>query len=245
MKRSMPFWIVGLALTSGLALWLFLRSSPESDALRLRTLATRALAEALVKQQAGRRVLVVSNPFAQRSGVDKAIRATEAVGVRGLKEGFGNSMPMEPLAFPALKPEAERDPRSVSIDPETTTPLSYLMAEGAFDALASAHPHCDLVVSLVGLPASLHREKCWQAEGPPRFGLLLPDLRPIGDAAAVRRAVKTGKLAAFVLQKPGTPGNAAQTGSDSAAEFAQRFLVVTAENIDEVMRAFPQLFPGN
>ncbi len=243
MRRSTALLLLGGIVAGGIFLWLYLGRGPESNALRLRAMATRALAEALVKTRAGRRALVVTNPFASRQGVDRSIPAMEAAGLRGLKEGFGGAVVLEQPAFPELKPEAQSNPRAVAIDPESTTPLSYLMSDQAIDGLVERHPQCDLIVSLVGLPAALDRVQCWQTPGPPRFGLLLPDLRLLGNAAAIRNAVKNGKLAAFVLARPDAPG-AEKLGSDSAAEIEKRFLVVTVENIDQVMQAHPRLFPG-
>ena len=244
MKRFVPVFVLCGAVAGALSWWLWLRNNPQENALRARALATRGLAEHLAKAQAGRRVLVISNPFIRRKGADREILATEAAGLRGLREGFGSALRMEAPVFPSLKPAAAENPRGVFIDPETTTPLSYLVAEDAFDTLAAEHPDCDLIVSLIGLPAALDRVQCWRTNGPPRFALLFPDLRVIGDAAAVGRALKTGKLAAFVLPKPGAPDSQTRLGRDPAAEFEKRFVLVTGSNIDQVVRSFPKLFPA-
>jgi len=54
--------------------------------------------------------------------------------------------------------------------------------------------------------------------------------------------MKSGKLAAFVLARPGAPGDDATPGRDWKAEFGKRFLLVTAENVEQVMQAHPRLF---
>jgi hypothetical protein len=243
MKRNLAWWAVAVALAAGVVFWLWRRDPAQESALRSRAEATRVLAEYLVKTGAGRSVLVISNPFVKRGGVAPAICATEAAGVRGIAQGLAGKAKMEGPVFPDLKPEAEQDPRSVAIDPETTTPLGYLVAEEAFDRLVGAHPECDVIFSLIGLPAVLARVQCWQASGPPRFALLLPDLRMIGNADAVRGAMRSGKLAAFVLQKPGQPGAAAATSSGGTDSFDQRFVLVTVSNIEQVIQAYPKLFP--
>ena len=96
------------------------------------------------------------------------------------------------------------------------------------------------MISLVGLPAALKEVRCWQNEKP-KFALLLPDLRFVGNAAAIQRAVQNGKLAAFVLAKPGAPDSRAAL--KGPGEFDQRFILVTRENIDGVIADYPQLFP--
>src|SRR6185369_6935232 len=113
----------------------------------------------------GARALIISNPFAQTKGVGGNVKAYEEAGVRGLRRGFGSK---------------------IAIDADTTTPMSYLVAPDAFDKIAKQHPSCSLLVSLIGLPADLSKVELWQATDGPKLALLLPDLRMVGDAAAVR-----------------------------------------------------------
>ena len=118
------------------------------------------------------------------------------------------------------------------------------MCSSDLDKLARQHSDCALIVSLIGLPANLEQVKCWQSSTGPKFALLLPDLRWIGNAAAVAGAVKRGKLAAFVLAKPGAPGGESSPRGNFAAEFEKHFLLVTEQNIDQVVEQYPQLFPA-
>ena len=166
----------------------------------------------------------------------------EKAGISGLQKAFGTESVR--TDFPELRPEAQSDPRAVPIDSATTTPLSYLVAENAFDKLLAQHPDCEIIVSLIGLPVSLDRVRCWQPDERAKCALLLPDLGIVGDSAAVQKAVQSGKLVAFVLNKPGAPETNSASG-DFHAEFDERFLLVTAANIDEMLRKYPQLFPGN
>ena len=240
MKRhtlALAVLAVALAIVAGR---LLLRSHPDRHALQAREMAARGLAEYLARTQPGQRALVMSNPFIHRAGTDRKIIGTEEAGVRGLRAGFGNKVTVGAIVLAELKPGALEDPRSVVIDPETTTPLSYLVAPDAFDLAARAHPDCELIVSLIGLPADLGRCEVWRAPGPPAFALLLPDLRMVGDTAAVVQAVKSGKLPAFVLRKPGGPGDDTPVGKD--VEFAKRFVLVTRENVEQVIQEHPGLF---
>jgi hypothetical protein len=220
----------------------FLRPQPQKNALQARALATRVLGGHLAATQPGRRVVVMSSPYTRRAGIDRAIVETEEAGLRGLREGLGQKLSISAVALPELRPSALEDPRAIPIDTETTTPLSYLVAPGAFDAVVRQQPGCDIIVSLIGLPAELNRCEAWQAAGAPAFALLLPDLRMVGDTAAVTAAVKSGKLLAFVARKPGGPGDDVPLGREEKAEFARRFLLVTRENIDQVAQAYPGLF---
>jgi len=67
-------------------------------------------------------------------------------------------------------------------------------------------------------------------------------LRMVGNQAAIRQAVKSGKLAALVLNKPGAPPEDQPLGKDAKMEFDQRFLLLTPATVDEYLRAYPRLF---
>lgn len=242
MTRQAPALVFLILAAAGFAAWYLLKPNPHGNALVTREVATRGLAEYLARTHSGKRALIVSNPFTQRKETTKTIVEMEQAGVRGLRQGFGTSVAVAAVAFPELQPEANDNPRALLTDVETTTPLSYLVAPEAFDNLAKQHPDCELIVSLIGLPAELSRCESWRTAGPPRFALLLPDLRIIGDAQAVKNAVQSGKLAAFVLARPGAPDDSAAPVDDFRAEFERRFLLVTSENLDEIVRRYPGLF---
>ena len=67
----------------------------------------------------------------------------------------------------------------------------------------------------------------------------------IGNAGAVKKALQSGKLAAFVFARPGGVDAETKAGSDFGAEFEKRFVLVTAENFDSGRAAQPSLFPAN
>jgi hypothetical protein len=244
MRRALPLIAVVILIASVIA-FSFLSQNPErGNALRAREIAMQRLAQYLAETFPNSHVLVISNPFIHKQGLPGEIREMEEAGISGLKKGFGTKGTLH-IGFPDLKPEAQADPQAVQIDPETPTPLSYLVAEDAFDKLAAEHPNCEIIVSLIGVPVSLDRVRAWQPDEKVRFGLLLPDLRIIGDAAAIQKAVKSGKLAAFVLNKPGAPDSRARLSGDLQTDFDQRFLLITSASIDEALQKYPQLFPGN
>jgi hypothetical protein len=240
--RQTPALVFVFLVAAGFGLWFFLRPDPQGNAFRVREIATRGLAEYLARAHPGRCALIVSNPFTQRKDTEQVIVEMEQAGVRGLREGFGKSIPVVAVGFPELKAEARENPRALLGDVESSTPLSYLVEPEALDQLVRQHAHCEIVVSLIGLPLDVARCEAWKAAGPPRFALLLPDLKIIGDAAAVKKAMKSGKLSAFVLARPGRPGDDTAPGGDWKAEFEKRFVLVTPENVERVWQAQPELF---
>jgi hypothetical protein len=207
-----------------------------------RELATQFLGQYLASHYPGKRAIVLSNPFSIQRGQPREIYQFEAAGLRGLRHGLGPAITLEQVVYPELKPEFLKNPRSVLVDRSTTTPLSYVVADDALDKLAGRHPRAELLISLIGLPVKVRQTETWKADNPRKFALLLPDLRMLGDQAAIRQAIKSGKLAAIVLNKPGAPPEDQPLGKDLKMEFDQRFLLITAETVDHYLQVFPRLF---
>ena len=238
-KPALIFLVLGIV---GAAAWFFTQADPQGTALLTRELAARGLAEELVRSLPGSKILVMSNPFTQRADIAKAIADMEQAGLAGLRAGLGTKITIGAVAFPELRPEARENPAALLSDVETTTPLSFLVAPDGFDKLIKQHGDCAVVVSLIGLPVELNECQAWNAASSSKFALLLPDFRGIADAQTIIKAVKSGKLVAFVLPKPGGPGSDAPAGKDWKAEFSKRFVLVTAENVEQVIATSPELF---
>lgn len=203
-------------------------------ALARREVALRVLAEHLAQQFPGQKVLIVSNPFTHRKTSSADVVAFEEAGIRGLKRGWGSNVQFQGIGYPELNATEASHPAHAPIDPQTTTPLSFLTADDAWDNLLRRYPDTDVVVSLIGLPATLRSQEIWR-QPKPHFALLLPDLRMIGDCGDVKEAFRSGKLAAVVLEKPGAPPESASLDRDYRAEFNQRFVLVTTQNCDSLV----------
>ena len=234
------FTLILIVLIGG-SFWFSFRRNPQARALEARAVATRVLAEELARRYPGTKAVVLSNPFAQSAGIRKQIKAVEEAGLRGLKEGFGSKISLDGIVFPDIRAEARENPRSVKI-PETSTPLSYLMAEDAFDRAAAKYPQCETIVSLIGLPAALDRVELWKKEGPPRVAFLFPDLRILGDAAALKKAMAVEKIAAFVLRRTDGVLDQVAVKDDYKKEFERRFLLVTPENVEALLKSHALAF---
>ena len=240
--QQKPALIFLALVVAGAAAWFFTQADPQGTALLTRELAARGLAEELGRSQFGSKILVMSNPFTQRADIAKAIADMEQAGLSGLRTGLGTRATIGAVAFPELRREARENPAALLSDVDTTTPLSFLVATDAFDKLIKQHADCAVVVSLIGLPVELNECQAWNAAAPTKFALLLPDFRGIADAPAIIKAVKSGKLIAFVLPKLGASASDALVGKDWKAEFAKRFVLVTAANVEQVVATSPELF---
>jgi hypothetical protein len=220
--------LLALALVAGLLWWIYPRllTAAWRPALSSRQIAARVLAEFLAKAHPGAKALVVGNPFTLRPGEGAEIYAFESASERGLREGFAKSGAVK-VVFPELREKFLERPESVFVG-ATTTPLSYLVAEDSFQRLAQADPGFDLMVSLIGLPANLCQSSWWHDTQTPRLALLLPDWR---------------KIVAAVIARPGASDKETRVRADeSRAEFNRRFILVTKENIDDLLRTCPHAF---
>lgn len=230
---------LGTAGLLALALWLWPTANRRSrkHALADRETAARAIGAHVAAHFPNVRLLVIGNPYTRLPGQPPAIHSFQTASENGLRLGLGRKPAPLTVVFPKLRPEAKDDPSSVFIDPKTTTPLSFLIADDAFDRLISEHTECDVVVSLIGLPANLHAQRFWSDPQAPRLALLLPDLRFIGSAAAIRHAFESGRIAIAILEKP-----ASRPAATAAATSGGRYLTVTAATVAECQRLYPQLF---
>lgn len=243
MKTRSLLALVLVALVVGL--WWRLWHNPDrvvrGRALDRREVALRVLGEFVAAQAPGQRALIIANPFSQLPGQAPAVYAFEQAAVRGLKDGWGDRIQLAGVAYPELSAAAKRDPSSVPLPPDATTPLSFLTTERAWDEIAEKHADANILVSVIGLPVGIQGLGCWRKPAP-RFALLLPDLRLVGDADATLAAFRSGKILAAVLNRPGAPPETAPMARDFRAEFDARFILVTATNIEPVMNFLPNLF---
>lgn len=234
--RLLPLLLVA-ALAGALALWITLKPNALGDALRSRETATRVLAENLARKFPKDRMVVASNPFTKKKGQLRHVYQYEDAGLRGLRKGFGEGKVV--VDFPELQPGAFDNPHGFTIPANTTTPVAFLLAQGAFDALAQKHPGCGVVVSLIGIPTDLTTLKLWQSPDGPKLAFLLPDMWMLGDKQAIASAFKTGKIAAMVVKKPGV---SLEGERESAKDFTKGYLLLTPDNMEEMMANYPQLF---
>lgn len=219
-----------IVLASGLAVvaiaaivFLTRSSSPKGTALAARQHAMEMLGARIAKLRPECKVLVLSNPFTQKSAYFDEKSQYERAGLRGLGQGLGRRSPVK-VVFPEIRPEYFANPQSVMIAPDSRTPLSFLMQPASVDQLAEAHPECRVIVSLIGLPAGVDQLKIWNEKDPRCFALLLPDLRVLGSPAEAVAAFQRGKLLAAVVEDR-------QSGDP---------LIVTRDNVADVLKRQPK-----
>lgn len=214
------------ALLAALVIGFFLRpSTPKSAALSGREHLMEVLGAEIARLRPGAKVLVLSNPFAEKAGAFNEKSQFERAGIRGLQKGLGKKTEVT-VVFPEIRPDHLTHPESVVIPPDSRTPLSFLIQPGAIDRLAEAHPDCNVIVSLIGLPVGVSELKIWSEKDSRAFALLMPDLRVIGPPNEILAAFQRGKLLAAVFENP--------TPTDP--------LLVTQTNIAPLLAERPKTF---
>lgn len=211
---------------------------------RRRELIFEHLGREIATRVPGAQVLVVGNPFAVTPAADARVREAEAASERGLKRGLGDGGSLVGVVHPELTPQASANPSSVELPVGASTPLSFMTRPGAWDRFGFASVQGKTIwVSLIGFPADLAETRAWRDPEGPFWVCYQPDWRILGGREAIRDAFTRGRLLAAVLARPGAPPEADALGADAAAEFQRRCLLITRENVEEMLRAWPQLFP--
>lgn len=241
-RTSVVAWVcLAVLLVVGLRFYLTPERALRNAAQDRRTLALQVLGQHIARQAPGGRVLVIGNPFAQQAGQSPDVYAFEEAAVSGLKKGLGDALEFTGTACPELDARAAANPGAVPLPPDLKTPLSLMTARGAWDRLQQEHPAATIWVSLIGLPAGITGTAVWRSEEI-RCALLFPDLRVLGNRAAVRTAFRSGKLLGIVMNRPGAPPQNVAAEKSIQAEFDRRYLLVTPENFEEMLRTHPGLF---
>ena len=205
----------------GLFLW---SARPRSAALSAREHLLQTLGSEIARLRPNSRVLVLSNPFAETAGAFDEKTQFEQAAIRGLRKGLGKGSSVS-IVFPEVRPEYLATPDSIAIPSDSRTPLSFVIQPASIDRLADAHPDCDVIVSLIGLPVGVSELKIWSEKDPRAFALLMPDLRVIGPPTETRTAFQRGKILAAVYEDPAS---------------AQP-LIITKTNIATILEERPQI----
>lgn len=175
----------------------------DREVLDERSRFARQLAEALPAEYAEGPIVVLANPFINKSGVPPDVRAYHRACLQGLADGLGRSIGLESIVFPALKDGAWEQPERFLIGRHTSTPLSYLMVPEALDVVRAQNPEARLIISLVGLPAGFDPMKDWHHQEAPALALYLPDFSLLVDQRQWVRAFEAGRILLAVQMRSG------------------------------------------
>ena len=217
---------IGTIAVVGLVLFILWRpTSSYSLHLDTRFESMRLLGDFIRQEKPGANVLLMGNPFVQRSDASDKILDHDTMGHEGLQAGLGESVTVTKV-YPGLSDSYLNDPNSVFIPPRSKTPLSFIVEAASFQSLVEAHSDHQVVVSLIGLPKGIQKQTMWKESDPTTFALLLPDFRLLGRSADVISQFENGKILAVVIKD-------AETGDP---------MIVHKGNAAQLIKAQPQSF---
>jgi hypothetical protein len=238
-KRALSFVALGVLFAIG---WLLFKSpnKEQRQALVQRQAATFVLGKFLAAKYPAEKILIASNPFTQLSGRPPEIYQFENAGIDGFKKALGQKIVFK-VVFPELRHGAAEHPETLYVDPQSKTPLSFLVADDAFDRLFALNNDFHICATLIGLPSNLAATKSWQ-NPKLKYALLLPDWRLFGSPEAIRNAFRSEKIVAAVVNRPDVPVESKSAGLDYQRIFEEHFLLITPANCDELMNRYRKLF---
>lgn len=149
--------------------------------------------------------------------------------LKGLKKAFGKKITVGAIEGIVI---------TKNIKPGGHTPALWRVMQAVdFDSMINRHPECNIVLTTIGLPEDLHRMNIWQQPDKTR-----PKLAIIGGHMFVLwKAIKAGYISAAIAGVTGKI-NYDSPPDDLEKTFAKRYILVTKENLDEMMKKYKTLF---
>ncbi len=158
------------------------------------------------------------------SGTDETDKNLNDVRIASLKKGLGTGVKI--LATAALG--TERD--------EKTGYLHYSknVSSVDFDLLLSKYEGCGAIISTLPLPKNFKKMKMFTYSESERVGLAVLYGNPYRDTSDV----KDGKLLAFTCDRPMWTYNP-KVPADPMAAFDMRYLLIYSDNLDDIVKKYP------
>ena len=184
------------------------------------------------------RALVVLPPKESEPGSERRAAAL----VRGLREGFADAIMIVATDCPripaAVESQMSRQAAGRGRRSTWTPPLQYWYSAAVLDALLEAHSECDLVVSLVGLPADTGRSRLWQRDPAKRPRLAVG----AGPVSGLQALIDPAGIVTVLDHRPGLAADLPEAVRDAPEAFTRNFRLVTPENAGVMLRRQPRLF---
>ena len=185
----------------------------------------------LARNYPNHKVLLITNP------VDFSNKKQRKLIMESLLEGFAGKLSIVATEHePASTSAASKGPGIG----HSGGNLAWLTTD-SFDRLIAKPSDCDLIISLAGLPYHPHQSKFFQPD--PENASERPKLvAPFHvHIRLLKKYVKAGVITASIVPNPAYSNNTtSEVPADYVEAFQQRYVLVDAENIDQVIKMYPQ-----
>lgn len=203
------------------------RDRNELEYLRIKT---EALGRHLAQKFAGSKALVLIDPPSSLN------RERTAALLEGLKRGFNGRVSIGSEAFPQRPASAGGASDDGGPRPESegvSQPMDYWLTREEFDSLVEKHLEtCDLVVSMIGVPADAEKMRLWSLPDRPKVALAS------GSVFELRHLIGNGSIVAAVAFSPEAVFSNERPPADVNEAFKRRFLLLTTENVEGLADKF-------
>ncbi len=172
---------------------------------------TQVLGETIARNHAGAKILLITDPETKNTR-DRIKMMRESI-----EKGLGGSGKIV----------------------ATEAPKDYFLTAKEFDQMMDAHPECNLVITLMGLPYDFQEMAFWTKPDGERQMLVVIN----GSLYDLRNAFMDKFIQVAVVHRPDIKYDMEKTiPDDYKAAFEKRFILITPETVNQVADKFPNMF---
>ncbi|MBP1582733.1 MAG: hypothetical protein J6866_02150 [Victivallales bacterium] len=244
-----PVAILGAVIAIIAALWGIVRNVSGADysaardrELEYQRIQTRHLGEYLASKFAGSKALVIKDTMLYYNFDGSEIANPLDTQLEGLKQGIGSAITIvnevcPPL--PKLERRVEKGPNGEEMPmDELIPPMEMWFKPADLDKLLKSAGDYDMIIALVSFPMGSFGSK-----SPAKATLEKKKVVLIGgDSSVYGYLFKQGIAVAAVTHNPNAVYDDEPIPSDKQKAFDKRYLMLTAENYESVMKANAQMF---
>lgn len=226
--------VVGMTAALGYSLGLFSDPPPVHERERnYEHIAGERVGLYVAEQKPDARVVVIA-PF-EHYTYEPRRQALLA----GLTEGLGEQVTVIETVEPPLPPDvrAAYEAYGEGEGDEQFPPIDAWFTVDSFDALLAEHAgDADVIISLAGLPTGAEKLAFWDRADRPAL------VTVFGPSLLLAHRIASGDILAAVKDRLSARHSLETPSDDVVTAFNRRFVLVTADNLDEVRQESPRLF---
>ncbi len=200
--------------------------------MRYQKVAYKFLGREIAKRHPNAKILLI------RHAEDTTSKMTAAK-LDSLREGLGGQGSIASEEFV----HSETDEYPEMMGPEGGPPGMIereLLTAEVMDRVIKENPHCNLVLSLVGLPTDKWKMEFWRMKPEKRPPLVLANAYIYEKK--VKQAIQAGFITIVLHTKPVGFNYEEEPPKEDQAAFDKRFILITPENVDEMSQKYDRLF---
>ncbi len=168
--------------------------------------------------------------------------------LKGLEQGGGDQLSFE-VVTPDYQQFRQQMMQEADIPPEEMEAmeefmmedLEMLMSADLMDStIARASQEPDAIVTTIGLPFNHTEMRLWRQRNHSPM-IIASDMAHIVDMGDLTRRINRGQVAAMVMRKPDVGMELESIPRDVDEAFNQRYILVTRDNLENMMQQYPEL----